>query len=499
MIAGVTQEWALIALLAGAVVLTLVLMLNQLKQTRLQYSIELERFDHLLNDSRRENFDREQRLHELQQLFLQERSMRATFEEKAQHTEMVAHENQHLRDQVSRLQKAVAELQTSLDHERQQGIEKLKVVETAQIRLTDTFKSLSADALSANNQSFLQLAKSALDKYQETAQTDLSHRQNAIVEMLAPVQQALSKVDGKIGELEKERVGAYEGLKQQVLELVRTQDNLRLETANLVKALRAPSVRGQWGEMQLKRVVEMAGMIAHCDFIEQVSANTETGRVRPDMIVKLPGGKQIIVDAKAPLSAYLEALEAPDEAIRQERMGEHARQVRQHIRALSARNYWDQFEQSPEFVVLFLPGETFFSAALEKDPSLIEFGVKERVILATPTTLIALLRAVAFGWRQESIAENARAISDLGNELYKRLNDLGGHFSRVGRHLGHAVDSYNQSVGTLERRVLVTARKFKELDHSVPEMEELNPIEQLPRHLQALEMIPNEESIAKIA
>ena len=315
---------------------------------------------------------------------------------------------------------------------------------------------------------------------------------------MSVVQQALLKVDGKINDLEKERVGAYEVLKQQVNELIHSQKELRLETSNLVKALRAPTVRGQWGEIQLKRVVEMAGMVSHCDFTEQVSTNTENGRLRPDMIVRLPGGKQIIVDAKAPLSAYLEALEAPDEAMRQEKMAEHARQVRAHIRNLSARAYWDQFESSPEFVVLFLPGETFFSAALEKDPSLIEVGVKERVILATPTTLIALLRAVAFGWRQESIAENAKVISELGRELYKRISDLGGHFNRLGRHLGQALDSYNQSVGTLEKRVLVTARKFKDLDSSAPDLDELNQIDQLPRQIQALEFGEKEE-LAKIA
>jgi len=431
----------------------------------------------------------EQQLRENQQFLNQEQMRCAMLEERASRVSTLESQlSQSMQDGITLRAKTI-ELSSALDHERRQAQEKITLLEEAQVRLSQTFKALSADALSANNQSFLDLAKSTLEKFQESAKTDLTNRQKAIGEMLTPVQQALNKVDVKLVDLEKERVGAYQVLRNQVSELVNSQKELRQETSNLVKALRTPSVRGQWGEMQLKRVVEMAGMVAYCDFAEQVSVDGENGRLRPDMVVNLPGGKKIIVDAKAPLSAYLEALEAQDDEVRSEKLGEHARQVRTHIKALSQRAYWDQFESTPEFVILFLPGETFFSAALEKDPTLIEVGVREKVILATPTTLIALLRSVSYGWRQESIAENAKAISDLGRELYKRVSDLGNHMTRMGRHLGQVVDSYNQTVGTLERRVLVSARKFKVLDTSNEEIDELVAIDHTPRNLQSLELV----------
>jgi DNA recombination protein RmuC len=285
-------------------------------------------------------------------------------------------------------------------------------------------------------------------------------------------------------------MSAYAVLKHQVNELLVSQKQLKSETSNLVNALKTPSVRGRWGEMQLRRVVEMAGMLNYCDFEEQVSSSESEGRLRPDLIINLPGGKKIIVDAKAPLAAYLEALEAKDEDVRLEKLKDHARQVRNHIRALSKRSYHEQFQPAPEFVVLFLPGETFFSAALEQDPSLIEVGVEDRVILATPTTLIALLRAVAYGWRHEQLAENAKEISELGRELHKRLSDMADHFSRLGRQLGGAVQSYNSAMGSLEHRVLTSARRFKELG-SVSEAAEivlLDPLDHTPRELQAPEL-----------
>ncbi|MCE3231539.1 MAG: polymerase [Alphaproteobacteria bacterium] len=437
--------------------------------------------------------DQNQRLGELQRLLNQEQMRCAMLEERASRVSPLESQlSQSTQESIS-LRARTIELSSALEHERRQAQEKIALLEEAQTRLSQTFKALSADALSANNQSFLNLATSALEKFQESAKTDLTTRQKAISDMLTPVHQALGKVDIKLLDLEKERVGAYQVLRTQVAELVNSQKELRLETSNLVKALRTPSVRGQWGEMQLKRVVEMAGMVAYCDFAQQVSVEGENGRLRPDMVVNLPGGKKIIVDAKAPLSAYLESLEAPDDQARSDKLAEHARQVRAHIRALSQRAYWDQFESTPEFVVLFLPGETFFSAALEKDPTLIEAGVREKVILATPTTLIALLRSVSYGWRQESIAENAKAISDLGRELYKRVSDMGSHIARMGRHLGQVVDSYNQTVGTLERRVLVSARKFKTLDPSNEDIDELAAIDHTPRHLQSLELVGEEE------
>jgi DNA recombination protein RmuC len=276
--------------------------------------------------------------------------------------------------------------------------------------------------------------------------------------------------------------------------MAEAQGELRQETGNLVKALRAPQTRGRWGELQLKRVVEMAGMLDHCDFFEQESTNTEEGRLRPDMIVKLPGGKNIVVDAKAPLAAYLEALEATDEDEKKRKLADHARQVRDHLKKLGQKSYWEQFQPSPDFVVLFLPGEMFYSAALEADPSLIEAGVDARVILATPTTLIALLRAVAYGWTQQALTENAERISLLGRELYERIATVAEHWSRVGKNLGEAVGAYNKSVASMETRVLVSARKFRDLkvagdDKEIPD---LGPVEALPREVQAQELLAKE-------
>jgi len=345
--------------------------------------------------------------------------------------------------------------------------------------LGSTMKSLAADALATNNQSFLLLAKSQLEQLQQKGTHDLDQRKQAVEHLVAPIRESLSKVDGKLQELEVARQGAYRELKEQVRQLTDSQKELRTETGNLVTALRSPVVRGRWGEMQLRRVVEMAGMLAHCDFVEQTSVRGDDGgRLRPDVVVRLPGGKQVVVDAKAPLQAYLDALEAKDEDTRRAYLVDHARQIRDHIAKLSAKSYWSQFEQTPEFVVLFIPGETFFSAALEQDPTLIEEGVNQQVILATPTTLIALLRAVAYGWNQEKVAESARAVSELGRELYKRLATLTDHFSKVGRGLESAVRAYNDSVGSFERSVLPGARKLKDHGVSPPsELAELKEIE----------------------
>ncbi len=383
-----------------------------------------------------------------------------------------------------------AELRVALQRTEKENTDKIGLLENIQTQWEDKFKVISSEALTLTNKSFLELANATLEKFQEVAQNDLSSRQQAISDLVKPVTESLQTVDQKIIELEKSRMSAYAVLKHQVNELVTSQNQLKTETSNLVNALRAPSVRGRWGEMQLRRVVEMAGMVNYCDFDEQVTSSENDGRMRPDLIINLPGGKKIIVDAKAPLAAYLEALETKDEDVRLEKLKDHARQVRNHIRALAKRSYYEQFQPAPEFVVLFLPGETFFSAALEQDPSLIEAGVEDRIILATPTTLIALLRAVAYGWRHEQLAVNAKEISELGRELHKRLSDMADHFAKLGRNLGGAVQSYNQAMGSLEHRVLSSARKFKELG-SVSEAAEivsLDPLDHTPRELQAPEL-----------
>jgi len=389
------------------------------------------------------------------------------------------------REQVSALRATRAELDMQLAKEREAAQEKLQLLAHAQQQLTEAFNSLSKQALTQNSSDFLKLANETLLRYQEAAKGDLQQRQQAIEQLVKPMRESLLQFDGKVQELEKQRVGAYHGLLEQVQMLKETQLQLRDRTDNLVRALGTPHVRGRWGEIQLRRVVELAGMLNFCDFHEQASTNTDDGRLRPDMLVRLPGGKTIVIDAKAPLAALLEALEAKDDAVRAGKLRDHARQLREHVKALSQKSYWDQFQPAPEFVILFLPGETFFNAALEQDPALIEHGVEQRVIIATPTTLIALLKAVAYGWRQEALADNAQKISDLGKELYTRLGTMREHLGAVGAALQRAVEKYNQALGSFETRVLVSARRFEELETTgtAADLDPLLPVEASPRQL----------------
>lgn len=396
-------------------------------------------------------------------------------------TERADKEAQSYRNQLS-------ELRARLETELKAAAEKQALLERAEAKLADTFKALSADALRSSSQQFLQLAQSALATQHEAAKGDIEKRKTAIEALVKPVADSLGKFEARIGDIEKAREGAYAELREQVRAIGEGQLGLQRETASLVKALRQPTGRGQWGEIQLRRVVELAGMQEYCDFETQHSSTTDEGRrLRPDLIVRLPGGKTIVVDSKTPMDAYLDALEAADDPAREDAIQRHARQVRTHIQQLSSKNYAAQFAQAPEFTVLFLPSESFFSAALQVDPALIERGVDHGVILATPTTLIALLRAVAYGWRQESVADNAREISRLGRTLHERLGKLAEHFVKLGRSLGSAVDHYNHAVGSLESRVLSTARKFEELKAS-SESTTLpcpDPIDHVPRQLQS--------------
>ena len=386
-----------------------------------------------------------------------------------------------------------ARLEATLEQERLSAADRIATLEKSEARLSDTFKALSGDALRSNNEAFLQLARTTLEKYQEGARTDLEQKRREVETVLKPIAESLEKVNTQIQELEKTRRQDYGGLTEHLQNLRVETAALNSETKNLGNALRKPMVRGRWGEIQLERVVELAGMIDHCDFTRQTTTETEDGRLRPDLVVHLPGGKTIVVDAKAPIESYLAAHEEKDEVRARELMKNHARQVKTHVAKLSEKAYWSQFVSTPEFVVMFLPGENFFSAALEQEPALIEEGVKQRVIIATPTTLIALLQAVAFGWRQEKIAESAQEIKNLGKLLYERLSTLAEHFGRVGANLDRAITAYNEAVGSLETRVLPAARRFQELEvAAVEEIDEVKPIEKSPRAFQAAEFIEPE-------
>jgi DNA recombination protein RmuC len=349
-------------------------------------------------------------------------------------------------------------------------------------KMADSFSALSTRALKENNEIFLKLAEENLQKHQQAARNELEKKEKSIESLLKPIRETLDKSEKQMHEIEKERKQAYGSLQQHLQQMNDAQIRLQRETQNLVTALRRPEVRGQWGEMTLKRLAELAGMIEHCDFFEQQSLTTEDGIMRPDMIVRMPDRRELVIDAKTPLDAYLNAIQTTDEAQKLAELQRHARKMRDRVKELATKAYWSQFKQSPDFVVLFIPGDQFLSAALEQDSQLLEYALANKVILATPTSLIALLRAVAFGWRQQSVAKNAEQIQSLGTELYNRLQAFIEHMDKVGSSLGNSIEHYNRAVGSLERSVLPGARKFAELGiETRKEIDALEQIEKTPR------------------
>lgn len=385
-----------------------------------------------------------------------------------------------------------ADADARLDEGRKNLETQRQLLDDARVKLAETFKALSGDALRRSNQEFLQLADESF-----------KGRQQAIDTLVAPLNDALKRYEEQIKALEARRQEAYGGLRQQLETLSLSSAELQRETGNLVTALRAPHIRGRWGELTLHRVVELAGMVPYCDFVEQVTVEGEGGRLRPDMVVRLPARREIVVDAKAPLAAYLDAIAAPTPAERAAGFARHAAQVRQHMNALASKAYWEEFGKAAELVVMFIPGEAFVSAAVEADPALIEDGMTRRVVVATPTTLIALLRAIAYGWRQEELAANAEQISELGRLLYDRLRTLGDHFNDVGRNLLRATTAFNKAVGSMESRVLPAARRFKDLKAGTgDDLARLETVDEQPRELTAPEFpqqlstgdVPPEES-----
>lgn len=391
-----------------------------------------------------------------------------------------------------------AELRAEVAHLRTAVPDTIALVEHSQQRLRESFDALAGAALRASTDEFLKLAEQKLGNVQRDALGEVGKRQQALDELIAPIRQTLAAVDTKLGEAERGRVQSSTELKTLIHDVTDQHERLRRETENLVRALRAPSVRGRWGEMQLRRAVEIAGMLPYCDFEEQPSLIADHGRQRPDLIVRMPGGRTLVVDAKVPLEAYLDAQDAADEAARSQRMKAHARQVREHMTKLGAKSYWEQVQPSPEFVVMFLPGEAFFQSALQEDTSLIEAGVRRQVFPASPLTLIALLQVVAHGWRQERLAHNAEEIQQLGRELYARVSKMTDYLDTLRARLDSTVKAFNEAAGSYENRVLVTARRFKELGAtSGNEIDPLEPIDTVPRILHSANLLALPDEIVE--
>jgi len=383
------------------------------------------------------------------------------------------------------LQAELARTQALLEHERSAAEQRLAAAEAGGQRLREAFDAVSAEALRRNNEQFIALAESRLARASSEARGDLSARQQAIEGLVGPLRETLGKVEAQIRAVEKDRAGAHQALLSQIGTMRQSSEQLRVETAQLVTALRAPQVRGRWGELQLQRVVEAAGMVEHCDFETQQTSSTEDGVLRPDLVVQLSGGKRVVVDAKVSFVGYLEAMEARDDSVRAERLRAHARHLRAHIDSLAGKAYWERFDPTPEFVVCFVPADAFLNAALEQEPALLEYAFGKNVVIATPSTLIALLRTVAYTWRQEALARNAQQVHRLARDLYTRLATMGGHIESVGKALNSAVGKYNAAVSSLETRVLVTARRLNELHVVEGDLPAPIQVESLARSVQA--------------
>lgn len=379
-------------------------------------------------------------------------------------------------------------LTLTLDHQKELFEERISAIQMAKEQLSEKFESLSLSALSKNNQQFLDLAKKTFEQFHQTSKNDLDKKHQSFEHLVSPLKESLKKLDDEVKQLEKERRGEREALKEQIKMLSESEQQLQKETANLVKALRLPDVRGKWGEMQLKRVVEMAGMINFCDFVEQQSYKEDNKDMRPDMIIKLPAGREVIIDAKAPFTAFLDANQEKDEDAKWELLQKHAKHLKHHIQALGKKSYWKYVERTPEFVILFLPAETFFHAALQADPSLIELSAQHNIVLATPSSLIGLLKAIAFGWKEQRLSQSYQEVAKIGQELYKRLYDMNKHLSSLGKSINNVVDHYNKSIGSFETRVLSSARKFQELGAASKEIA-IDENNQVEKHTRALKNV----------
>jgi DNA recombination protein RmuC len=413
---------------------------------------------------------------------------------RAERDRLVA-ESGRLQAEVREAEGEIAGMRVALDSERASAAEKMALVRAEQERLGQEFQRLSAVALQANNEQFLRLAGERLTLAEQRQAAELEQRKQAVEHLVKPISESLAQVREELTKAEQARAVSHAELREQVGAMNRASEQLRTETAQLVTALRAPQVRGRWGELQLRRVVEAAGMVEHCDFVEQESVSTDDGLLRPDLVVRLAGGKNVVVDAKVAFSGYLEAMEARDDATRAGRLKAHARHLRDHIEDLAAKAYWERFDPSPEFVVMFVPAEAFLNAALEEDPALLEHAFARNVVIATPQTLIALLRTVAYTWRQEALAANAQQVYTLGRELHGRLATMGGHLARLGSELTGAVKAYNATVSSLESRVLVTARRLTDLRVTDVELTTPPQVETATRQVQAVELVAAADEI----